>query len=44
MVRGGQAGAQLAGKKRMGKRIRRIKQDEAKRVAAPMRQRLLNQH
>jgi hypothetical protein len=37
MVRGGQAGAQLAGKKRMGKRIRRIMQDEAKPVATPMR-------
>ena len=36
--------AQLAGKKRVGKRIRRIKQDGAKHVAAPMRQRLLNQH
>ena len=40
----GQTGVQLAGKKRMGKHILRIKQDEAKRVAASMRQRLLNQH
>ena len=40
----GQAGAQLAGKKRMGKRIRRIKQDAAKPGAAAMRQRLVNQH